>query len=102
MATSATLVNDLKAAQARVKEIGDKRQQLLRDASVEEHKVNEALAKLKELGVDGADKLQIADLVALRDQTQAAVEADLAKVKTQIAEADAVMAEYESVTTQSV
>jgi hypothetical protein len=102
MPTSASLVNELKAAQGRVKEIGEKRQRLLSEASVEEHKVNEALAKLAELGVENADKMSVAELTTLRDQTQASLEENLAKVKAQIAEADTVMAEYEAVTQAAV
>jgi hypothetical protein len=46
--------------------------------------------------------MSVAELTTLRDQTQASLEENLAKVKAQIAEADTVMAEYEAVTQAAV
>jgi len=74
--------------------LDSEREKLLRDASVEEHKVKESTGKLVELGVANADKLTVAELVKLRDTTQAALEANLATVQTKITEANAVLAEY--------
>lgn len=70
------------------------REKLLREASVEEHKVKESQAKLTELGIPDADKLSVTELVALRDKTQAELTENLATVKSKISEANVVLAEY--------
>lgn len=72
------------------------REKLLREASVEEHKIQESLSKLRDLGIPKVDELSVEDLVKLREQTEAELHANLTTVKAQIAEANKVLAEYEA------
>lgn len=87
----------MRQVQSEVKVIDERRQVLLREQSVAEHRVSEAIAKLKELGVENAGDLNVADLAALRDKTREALTQNLATVRSQIAEANKVFAEYEAV-----
>jgi predicted RNase H-like nuclease (RuvC/YqgF family) len=84
----------LKEAQQTVKTLDGERERLLREASVEEHKIRESQAKLAELGIKDPEKLTVDELVKLRDTTQAELERDLATVQTKITEAKGVLAEY--------
>ena len=89
-----TFQQQLKDAQDTIKVLDAEQQKLLREASVEEHKVHEAQAKLIELGIEAPEKLSVQELVALRDTIQADMEQNLITVQTKIAEANAVLAEY--------
>ena len=92
--TPAELQQKLKQVQGTVKALDTQRERLLRESSVEEHKVKESRAKLAELGVADVEKLTVDQLKALREATQAELTANLAEVETKIEEANAVMAEY--------
>ena len=91
-----TLQQQLRQVQNDVKTIDAQREKLAGEAKVEEHKVKEAITRLKELGITDAAKLSIADLEALRTKTQATLQADLATVRGKVTEANAVLAEYDA------
>ena len=88
---------ELKQAQATVKTLGAKRERLIGDLRVEEAKVTQTVATLKELGVTDADKMSVADLKAAHDRTQVDLVKNLDMLKAQILEAESVMADYEAV-----
>jgi len=88
---------ELKNAQLSVKALGSKRERLIGDLRVEEARVAQTVATLKELGIANADKMTVAELKTAADRTQEELVTNLDKLKTQIAEAELVMSEYESV-----
>lgn len=88
---------ELKAAQTSVQALGRKREKLVGDAAVEESRVKQAVDQLTALGIENADKLTVAQLTKLREQSQAELEANLTTLQTQIAQAEKVMSEYEAV-----
>jgi predicted transcriptional regulator len=90
------LQQQLKQVQNDVKTIDAQREKLAREAGVEEHKVKESIARLKELGITDAAKLSVADLEALRTKTKASLESSLATVTQKVTEANAVLAEYDA------
>jgi hypothetical protein len=67
MAATATrnITEELKTLQTKVKALVIKREGLIRDAGVEERKVQEAIEKLAELGIDAA-RLSVEELENLR------------------------------------
>lgn len=87
---------ELKAAQAKVKELGLKREQLVGDERVEASKVEQMLAKLKDLGVD-ASTMDLAALRKMQAEEQEKLSSGMATLQSQIAQAEAVLAEYEKV-----
>ena len=87
----------LKAAQNSVKALAHKRERLIGDLRVEEARVAQTVATLRELGIANADKMSGAELKAAADKTQAELVTNLDALKAQILEAEAVMAEYEAV-----
>lgn len=91
------LQQQLKLMQANAKTIDTQREKLAREAGIEEHKAKEALTRLKELGVQDAGKLTVAQLEALRTETQARLEQELAVVAGKVNEANKVLAEYDAV-----
>jgi len=70
---------------------------LLGDQKLAEHKVQEAINKLIELGVEDAGKLTVEQLAALRDKTRADLITNLTAVQGQITEANQVLAEYDAI-----
>jgi hypothetical protein len=88
---------ELKAAQNSVKSLAIKRERLIGDLRVEEAKVTQTVATLKELGIENADKLSVADLKKASEKTHAELIVNLDTLKAQIAQAEAVMVEYEEV-----
>lgn len=97
MPTVDTIQQDLKQVQQDVRAIDERRQQILSDQKVAEHKVNESLGKLKELGVD-AGRLSIEEIAALRDKTRTELLTNIGTVQGQIKEANVVLAEYDALT----
>lgn len=70
---------------------------MLGDQKLAEHKVQEAINKLIELGVEDAGKLTVEQLAALRDKTRADLITNLTAVQGQITEANQVLAEYDAI-----
>jgi DNA repair exonuclease SbcCD ATPase subunit len=98
MAATATrnITEELKTLQTKVKALVVKREGLIRDAGVEERKVQEAIEKLAELGIDAA-KLSVEELENLRVRQQSELEATLSTLNAKVTEADALVAAYEKV-----
>ena len=72
----------LKAAQNSVKALASKRERLIGDLRVEEARVAQTVAKLKELGIANADKMSVAELKAAADKTQAELVTTLDTLKS--------------------
>ena len=60
---------DLRAAQNRVKELSRKRERLILDLRVEEAKVAQMVATLKEFGIANGDEMSVAEPKAAHDKT---------------------------------
>jgi hypothetical protein len=88
---------ELKAAQNSVKTLGAKREKLVGDARVEEAAVKNAVEALTALGVTDAATMTVDQLNKLRDKKQTELQKNVDALQTQIAAAEKVMTEYESV-----
>jgi hypothetical protein len=73
----------LKAGQNSVKALAHKRERLIGDLGVEEARVAQTVATLKELGIANADKMSGAELKAAADKTQAELVTNLDALKAQ-------------------
>jgi F0F1-type ATP synthase membrane subunit b/b' len=92
--------SELKAAQSAVKTLATRREQLVGDARVEESRVKAAIEALQGLEVPNPHKLTVVQLQALKETSGKNLEKHLDTLKTQIADAQALMAEYDSVSKQ--
>jgi len=84
----------LKKAQALVKSLQTSRDQINRDAAVEESKLKEAYVKLRELGVENPENMSPKDMQALADGLRAEVEQKLAALEAQLVDGEALMRKY--------
>jgi hypothetical protein len=86
---------ELKQVQVKVKDLSTQRDRLNREAGVEEGRRDEALKKLRELGVKKPEALTVEGLGQLRDQSRAELITRLDAIKAKVAEGDKLMADYE-------
>ena len=85
----------LKELQARVKALQGTRDEVLGTFRVQQSKRDEAYAKLRELGVEDADKLTSKELQALADQKKAELAVKLEELKDQLAKGEQLITEYQ-------
>lgn len=90
------LTERLKELQTAVKGLNVKREQLLGDIGRQEQTVSEAATRLKAMGVDGAEKLSIAELDALEKKTQALLDIEMTKLSGEVTNAENAFKNYQS------
>jgi len=104
MPTASTQTRDfqseLKTAQAAVKTLAARREQLVGDARVEESRVKSALEALQGLEVPNPHKLTVAQLQQLKDKSGRDLETHLDALQKKIADAQSLMAEYDLISKQ--
>ena len=85
----------LRSAQARVKTLAGRRDQINREVGVEEQKLAQIFENLRQLGVDGPEGKSTEELQGLADQTQAELEEGLKRLAESLSQGEALLTEYD-------
>jgi hypothetical protein len=85
----------LQAAKQRVTALQSSKDQINREQGVEQQKLNEAYAKLKELGVDSPENLSAKELQALADSTKVQLDEKLTALEGQLTQGETLIAKYQ-------
>lgn len=88
------LQEQLKEAQARVKALAGKRDQVIRDAGVEEQKLQQAYENLRQLGVPNPENLTKDELIRLSNDTAKTLETHLRGLLETLDEGEALLEKY--------
>ena len=86
----------LRLAQLRVKALSSRRDQVLRDAGVEEQKLQHLYESLRQLGVGSPEAMTEEELRALAAQTQGELEESLRGLAEALTKGEALLKEYDS------
>lgn len=84
----------LKQAQAKVRTLMSSREKIVGDARVEEQKLKQAYAALKELGIENAESMSITELRALKVESEAKLEQLLETIEAQLVKGEELMKKY--------
>jgi len=91
-------MQQLTGLQARAKTLTGYRDKLIRDTGIAERKLEEAVEKLKELGVD-ASGLNSKELQALAEEFEAKLAAKVAELTAAVEEGETLVERYKAVQT---
>ena len=86
----------LRLAQSRVKALSSRRDQVIRDAGIEEQKLQHLYESLRQLGVSDPEALSEEKLKELAALTQAQLEENLKGLSDALAKGEALLREYET------
>ncbi len=86
----------LRLAQSRVKALSNRRDQVIRDAGIEEQKLQHLYDTLRQLGVSDPEALSEEKLKELAALTQAQLEENLKGLSDALAKGEALLREYET------
>ena len=86
----------LRLAQSRVKALSSRRDQVIRDAGIEEQKLQHLYDTLRQLGVSDPEALSEDKLKELAALTQAQLEENLKGLSDALAKGEALLREYET------
>jgi hypothetical protein len=86
----------LRLAQSRVKALSSRRDQVIRDAGIEEQKLQHLYDTLRQLGVSDPEALSEEKLKELAALTQAQLEENLKGLSDALAKGEALLREYET------
>jgi hypothetical protein len=84
----------LKQAQAKVRALMSSREKIVGDARVEEQKLKQAFANLKELGIESPEEMTIEELKALEVESKAKLEQLLETIEVQLVKGEDLMKQY--------
>ena len=87
----------LQQAQAKVRSLTSAREKIIGDARVEEQKLKQAYAALKELGIDNPEDMSIKELRALEEASRAKLEELLVAIEEQLVAGEDLMKKYNAV-----
>lgn len=87
--------DQIKQLQTRQRNLTVKREQLLRDAGVEERKLEESYEKLRELGIDSPEALSVTELEAFSKDLETKLEESLILLDVELKKGETLLAEYE-------
>ena len=85
----------LRLAQAKVKVLAGKRDQIIRDAGVEEQKLQQVHDNLRQLGIESPESLSKEDLQRLVEVTKEKLAAEMRGLAEALSEGEALLQEYE-------
>jgi len=85
----------LRNAHARVKVLAGKKDQVIREAGIEEQKLQQAYENLKQLGIADPENYSEEMLIELSSETQKTLETNLQNLLAALAEGEALLQEYE-------
>jgi uncharacterized membrane protein len=89
------ILDQLKLAQGRVKTLATKRDQIIRDAGVEEQKLQQVYDNLRQLGIDKPESLSEANLKTLAETTEKTLEDNLKSLLESLSKGEALIGEYD-------
>ena len=81
-------------AQSRVKTLAGKRDQLIRDAGIEEQKLQQVYDNLRQLGVSNPESLDADDLQRLAETTQAELESNMQSLTEALSKGESLLEDY--------
>ncbi len=84
----------LKDAQGRVKILSTRRDQIIREAGVEEQKLQQVYESLRQLGIDHPEKYTVAELQELAKATQERLAKEMDGLLEMLASGEALLQEY--------
>jgi uncharacterized protein YigA (DUF484 family) len=85
----------LRIAQSRVKTLASKRDQIIRDAGIEEQKLQQIHDNLRQLGVGSPETLSSEELQALAEETNAKLKETLQSLMESLSKGEALLMEYD-------
>lgn len=85
----------LRTAQARVKALAGKRDQLNREVGVEEQKLKQVHDNLRALNVTNPESLSVEALKKLAEDTQSELEVNLSNLMTSLENGESLLRDYE-------
>ena len=85
----------LRLAQTKVKTLASKRDQIIRDAGVEEQKLQQVYENLRQLGVKNPEGMSEADLKTLAESTSLSLGEALHDLTESLAKGEELIAEYD-------
>ena len=85
----------LRLAQGRVKTLAARRDQIIRDAGVEEQKLQQVYENLRQLGVKNPETLSEADLKSLAADTEKTLETSLQSLLDSLAKGEDLLKQYD-------
>ncbi len=87
----------LKQAQAKVRSLTSLREKIIGDARVEEQKLKQAYATLKELGIENPEAMSVKELRALEEASRTKLEELLVAIEEQLVAGEDLMKKYNAV-----
>lgn len=94
---SDNIQEQLKEAQAKVKSLAAKRDQIIRDAGIEEQKLQQVYDNLKQLGIDSPESLSKGDLESLAEATRIRLLGEMNSLMDAIAVGEGLLKDYEKI-----
>ena len=85
----------LRSAQARAKALSSRKDQILRDAGIEEQKLKQVYESLKQLGVPRPESLSEGELKELEEDSRKKLDASLEALLKALSEGESLLAEYD-------
>ena len=85
----------LRTAQARVKTLAGKRDQLNREVGVEEQKLKQVHDNLRALNISTPERLSVEELKKLAEDTQLELEKNLSSLLTSLENGESLLKDYE-------
>ena len=92
-----TIQEQLRDAQVRVKGLAAKRDQVIRDAGIEEQKLQQVYDNLKQLGVDAPESLSKEDLEKLAEETKERLFVEMKGLMDALATGEGLLADYNKI-----
>ena len=94
---SDNIQEQLREAQVKVKGLAAKRDQIIRDAGIEEQKLQQVYDNLKQLGIDSPESLSKDDLEKLAEETRLKLLAEMNGLMDAITAGEGLIKDYEKI-----